>query len=649
MLRPVRMNRIQILVLGEFRYETVKRLQQLGTIHLNDCSERLADTDWSDLLRPLPFSPNIRKIASQNIAINRFLDLFERNDPEPKEGFIKGIFAPLPPKKLETREIYGKELIDNIDEITEKIGREVEGPVKEIEKIEQEIAELERVKGLVGLIVPLEIDLTDFGESDFLSIFLGIVPKEDTENIRERLSELTEGNFHLEAGETSEDKLTTVIVCLKEQAAVVLANLRRLNWERIEIEGQQGKPREVLDSINKRLAALREEKLNNEAIVVDIARRWRDELEKHQELLVIERQREESQNKFAAMEHVVAIEGWVPEHLAAQAAQQIKEVSYGACVVELSEPDESDDVPVQLENPKFVRSFELLTRLYGLPAYNGVDPTLFLVPGFLLFFSIMLTDAMYGAIALALGLLLIRGGGRYNRFIKDAGVILSSAGAATIIIGALSGGWFGEFGLNKLFILTRLQVFDPMVQVTHFLMIALIIGLTHVNVGVVINIVDNLKRRQTWKAITENLWFLFVQPGLVFLLVGYKSVGLIFTVISLILLLLGHKAMAMFRVTGFMGDILSYARLMALGLCTTGIAMTVNVLSDMLSMAGLGGIIFGVIVFSIGHLFNFVINAMGSFVHGLRLHYVEFFTKFYESGGTEFTPLEMKFGIAEIK
>jgi V/A-type H+-transporting ATPase subunit I len=112
---------------------------------------------------------------------------------------------------------------------------------------------------------------------------------------------------------------------------------------------------------------------------------------------------------------------------------------------------------------------------------------------------------------------------------------------------------------------------------------------------------------------------------------------------------MGHKAMAMFQVTGFMGDVLSYARLMALGLCTTGIAMTVNMLSGMIYATGSIGMILAIIVFFVGHLFNFVINAMGSFVHGLRLHYVEFFTKFYRSGGTEFKPLEMSFEIVEIK
>jgi len=642
------MKKLQILVLQRLKHEIVKRLQELGTIHLTDYSEKLEDPTWKNLLRPHPPSLNIRKIAALNIAINRLLDLFERYDPEQKEGFIKGVFAPMPPKKIETREIYGKELINTVDDIIEKIEQETEEPVKELGKIEQDIVESERIKALLDLILTLEIDLADVGESDFLSIFLGIMPKEETDNVRERLNELTEGNFYLGVKETSDNKLVTLLVCLKEQASLVLANLRRMNWERIEIAGQQGTPNKARDSINKKNLALVEEKTKQETIVVAIAKKWRDELEKYRELLLTERQREESQNKFAEMEHVVAIEGWVPKHSAAQAAKEIKAVSNEACVVEISDPDERDDVPVQLQNPKFIRSFELLTRLYGLPVYNGVDPTIFLVPGFLLFFSIMLTDAMYGVIALVLGFSLIRGGGRYNKFIKDAGVILSSAGVATIIIGALSGGWFGGFGL-KLPILAAMQVFDPMVQVTTFLLIALIIGLVHVNVGVVINVLNMLKRKEIWKALTGNLWFLFAQPGLFFYLVGYKPVGLIFIVISLILLFIGHKAMSMFQVTGFMGDVLSYARLMALGLCTTGIAMTVNVLSGMLYAGSSIGIFFAIVVFFIGHLFNFVINAMGSFVHGLRLHYVEFFTKFFESGGNEFTPLEMKFDILEIK
>ena len=642
------MKKIQILALEDYRYEVVKRLQELGTVHLTDYSEKLADPAFGDLLRPHPVAPNIRKIAAQNLAVNRLLDLFERHDPEPKEGFIKGVFAPAPPKRIETREIYGNELIETVDESIEKIEREAEGAVKELERVEEEIVELERVRGLLALVLPVEVDLGDTGESEFISVLLGVAVTEETDSIRKRLEEVTDGNLYLGTSELPDNRVITLVICLKEHASLVLANLRRLNWERVELEGQRGRPREAMESADHRLKALADEKSRHEAVIVGIAGTWRDELQTYQEFLSAERQREESQNKFASMEHVVVIEGWIPEKRYAQAELGIREVTHEACVVEASDPEEGDDVPVQLQNPKFFRSFELLTRLYGLPEYNGVDPTLFLVPGFLLFFSIMLTDALYGAIALGLGLLLIRGGGRYSQPIRDGGIILFSAGGATIIIGALSGGWCGGFGL-KLSILEAMQVFDPMAQVTTFLIIALAVGAVHVNTGVVINVVDNLKRRQWWNALTGNLWFLFAEPAIVFYLLGYKSASLAFVALSLALLLMGHKAMAMFQITGFMGDILSYARLMALGLCTTGIAMTVNVLAGMLYMLGTIGVLLAILVFFIGHLFNFVINAMGSFVHGLRLHYVEFFTKFYRSGGSEFTPLKMDYEVAKIK
>ncbi|MFW6146963.1 MAG: V-type ATP synthase subunit I [Thermodesulfobacteriota bacterium] len=641
------MKKIQILALDEYRNDIVKGLQGLGTVHLNDYSEKLSDPQLGNFLKPHPVSPSIRKIAAQAISVNRLLELFERYSPEPKQGFIKAVFAPMPPKRIETREVYGDNLLETVDHVIEEVDQQTEVVVKELERTDEELDGLEKTKDLLELVLPLEVELGDIGDSEFLSVFLGVAPTEEIGSIRERLEEATNAAYYLGSLELSGNKSILLLVCLKEHASLVLAQLRRTNWEKLELEGQQGKPKEALESVNGRLKNLVEEKARQEAVIVNIANRWRDELQKYRDFLSAERQREESKSKFAAMEHVLVIEGWIPKEHYEEAEQQIRQLSHEACVVTASDPEQGDDVPVQLKNPTLFRSFEILTRLYGLPSYNGVDPTLFLVPGFLLFFSIMLTDALYGVIALVLGSLLIRGGGRYNQAIRDGGIILVSAGVATIVIGGLSGGWFGGFGL-KLSILDAIQIFDPMAQVTAFLLIALIVGLVHVNTGVVINVVDNLKRGQVWSALLGNLWFLFAQPGIVLYVLGYNLAGLTFIVISLALLLLGHKAMAMFQVTGFMGDILSYARLMALGLCTTGIAMTVNVLAGMLYALGTIGVFLAVVVFFVGHLFNFVINAMGSFVHGLRLHYVEFFTKFYQSGGSEFTPLKMNYEIAKI-
>jgi V/A-type H+/Na+-transporting ATPase subunit I len=648
MLRPTRMKKIQILALEAYRYQLIKKLQDLGTVHLTDFTEKLTDPVFKDLLNPQPPSSTVRNIAAQNISVNRYLDLFERYDTDKKEGFIKGVFAPSPPKRIETREIYGDELLRHVNVVLEKIEAEIEKPVSALEQISEEITELEKVMKSLNLISSLDVDLRDVGESDYCSVILGIAPNEYLEKIHERLKELTNNRFYLGTRGTSDNRSLLVLVCLKEETLSILTNLRRLNWERIDIKGLEGTPNQAIGSINKKLICLAEDRATKEALLKEISIKWKDSLKICQELLIAERQRQDAQIKFARMENAVVIEGWIPTDMEAKTVAEVKVASNNACVIESSEPEDSDEVPVQLKNPKFVRSFELLTRLYGLPTYNGVDPTIFIVPGFLLFFSIMLTDAIYGVMAFFLGFFLIRGGGKYNTLVKDGGIIVASSGVATFIIGGLTGGWLGDFGL-KLSFLKPVQIFDPMVQVTAFLVLALSIGLLHVNIGVFIQVIDNVKRGRTQNAIGENLWFLFVQPGIFFYILGYQILGYVFIIISLLLLFYGHKAMSMFQVTGYMGDILSYARLMALGLCTTGIAMTVNVLSSMLCDVGFIGIVFAVIVFLGGHIFNFVINAMGGFVHGLRLHYVEFFTKFYQSGGAEFSPLNKQFETLEIK
>jgi V/A-type H+-transporting ATPase subunit I len=136
----------------------------------------------------------------------------------------------------------------------------------------------------------------------------------------------------------------------------------------------------------------------------------------------------------------------------------------------------------------------------------------------------------------------------------------------------------------------------------------------------------------------EKAWPLLALPGLALIYVGSMIPGVVLAGAALTILITGHRTMFFFEITGFLGDVLSYARLMALGLCTFGIAMTVNVLADMVSSVAVVGVIAAPVVFVFGHSLNWVIQTLGGFVHGMRLHYVEFFSKFFEGGGTGFKP-----------
>ena len=170
--------------------------------------------------------------------------------------------------------------------------------------------------------------------------------------------------------------------------------------------------------------------------------------------------------------------------------------NHAVCHFNDPKPDE-ENVPVKLDNAKALKPFEVLTTLFANPKYNEIDPTFLLAPVFMLFFGIMLTDAVYGVMMAAVGLLLLRGGGKYSDSVKDFGVIFTAIGSATVVFGILTGGYLGDFakaylGINALSPI----IFDPMVDVQLFLGLVLIIGLIHLNLGLILGIKANLQQKE---------------------------------------------------------------------------------------------------------------------------------------------------------
>ena len=192
------------------------------------------------------------------------------------------------------------------------------------------------------------------------------------------------------------------------------------------------------------------------------------------------------------------------------------EVTKGYSVVKESNPNPSpDDIPVYLQNPPFIRHFQVLTELYGRPKYHEIDPTFMLAPVFMLFFGIMLTDAVYGVMMAAVGLMLLRGGGRYSSSVKDFGVIFAAIGCATIGFGILTGGYFGDFALKYLGISAlRPIIFDPMVDVQLFLILVLVIGLIHLNLGLLIGFAENVQGKQYKDAVGDQSGSSFCKGGM---------------------------------------------------------------------------------------------------------------------------------------
>ena len=664
MFQSVRMNKIQALVLDEEKDTVVKKLHHLGAVQITDCRPRLSQPEWKSLLQAPSSSPLLRTITSSLMSVNKWIDLFESIVPEQTDSFLKFLFNPSKPKKIPAEEIDGENLLKKVGEVLEKVEQATRTPSEQLEKAREDIHALQSLKQSIHKVEPIAIDLSYVEETELTAVYLGTTLTKNVALIESELAKLTGQTFLLEDTVLNPTESLLVIVCLDQHAAHVSNFLRRTGFERIDTGGYTGKPADALRSIDGSIDELRGREKQRRAEIIASAKNFKDTLLALREFLQIEKERADVHGHLATSGKLCMIEGWVPRKESGKVAREIAAVTDGLSVVDVAEPEALDEkVPIRLDNPPFFRHFEVLTNMYSPPKYSEIDPTVLLTITFLFFFATMITDAFYGAITFCIGFFMLRGGGKYSAIIKDFGVILTAGGLMTIVAGALTGGWFGDL-LTKYMGITVLQdmmIIDPMVDVLPFLIFAVVVGVVHLDVGITIGIINDVRNREIKKALTGNVWLLLAQ--MLFLLFYLKTLlppesgatillnGLIVVtgVGAVALLIMGQKGMFFFAITGAIGDTLSYARLMALGLCTGGIAMTVNILGKMSGdVAFIGGILL-LLILVVGHVFNWVIQVMGAFVHGIRLHYVEFFGRFYSGGGDEFTPFAIKREITESK
>jgi V/A-type H+-transporting ATPase subunit I len=341
--------------------------------------------------------------------------------------------------------------------------------------------------------------------------------------------------------------------------------------------------------------------------------------------------------------------------------------------VTIQDPGPDDDVPVSIRVTPFFKPLQLLVEMFGLPPYRSFDPTPFIQVNFYLFFGICFSDVCYGIMLTALGAYLAartKAYGDVNNFTR----ILLYGGISSIIFGAILGSWFGDLYkaeyLGEGNILLRLQetfvLLDPMDKTIIALMIALGIGVLNQFLGLILKMYGLLRNRDFMGAFSDGVCWLVTLTGFL-ILVGkifvqlpayifntglwmftLGAIGLVLTqgrdiknpfgrlaagVVSL------YGIMGSYGITAFIGDTLSYCRLLALGLTTSIVAMTFNLMANLLREIPYVGIILFLLFLVIGHVFNFAISVLGAFVHSMRLIYVEFFGRFYEVGSRPFQPL----------
>jgi V/A-type H+/Na+-transporting ATPase subunit I len=649
MFIPERMKRIRLLVHESCRQAAVKKLHELGAVQITDFRETLSRAEWRELLHNHPLSSDVRRITTQLMGLNRAMDVFAMVSPEPEEGFFKTLFAPAPPEKIQVEDLSGEALFEAVQALLGEVDGASAQPLAALEKAGAERADLISQRAVFEQLVPFAVPLADIGPGPFVHSFLGLAPKQDYAPLAAEIDSLTGGLSVFTTTSVSEETLCALVICPVAQADDIGQLLRKNDIERIVPGSFTGTPAEALGAIDERLRALEAEQAESRRAISTAAGQYRARIKALRELLLIERERCDACSGFARTAQVVAVQGWVTEKTAGAVARELETALGGLAAVFITEPDEPEEkLPVALDNPGILKHFELLVKLYASPKYNEIDPTVLIFPTFLFFFGLMITDAMYGLMTLLLGVFILRGGGKYYPLYKSCGIMLTLGGAATVLLGSMTGGWFGNLGVKYLGLgfLNSLVVINPMVDVSNFLLFAIGVGLLHLNLGIVVGIVKEYRRANIPEAL-KNVWIFFLEIALVFYYFEVQAPAAVFGLIALGFLLYSAKGMALFGVTGLLGDTLSYARLMALGLVSFGLAVAINALAAMVLGIDYIGWIVAIAILAGGHLFSFVLNLMGAFAHGIRLHFVEFFGKFYDGGGDEFMPFKIKRQVTE--
>ena len=361
----------------------------------------------------------------------------------------------------------------------------------------------------------------------------------------------------------------------------------------------------------------------------------------------------------ASTEYTVMFDGWLNKGKKAAIEAEFVKKDVAAVFAEL-ELVGDEQPPVDIENNSFFRPFEVVTRLYGMPGYKDLDPTVFLAAFFFLFFGLSLTDVGYGLFLMTVSLIVLTLF-KVSAAIRLFAKLLLLVGFSTVLVGALFGGYLGVDPELLPDALKAIQLFDPIGNPLPVFYLALGLGVFQVMVGMLVKVYSEYKQgRFVTGVLDQGPWFIMFCLGILYLAIslGYTSIlaagqviSLIYVTVALIVLSAGRHGdtifakikdslSALYSSIGYFSDILSYSRLLALGLATTALAFAVNMIAGMVFEKGSYISYFlAALVLIVGHLFTLAVNTLGAFIHSARLQFVEFFGKFITGTGREFNPL----------
>ena len=556
-----------------------------------------------------------------------------------------------PGKKGLFRKRQGVSRASFFDEENERQARAaaetINADMRRLGEIESERTKNEALRASLTpwLAVDAPLDSTD----GVLSLLFGTVGATVTDDALRALSDSLSGLLTWQQASSDKTLRYLLIACHKSVKEQALSALRELGFSTVSFRGLCGTAEENDKKLEAALAALESERRGIERRVERFGGNRETLLEASDRAAILLR-REEAKSRLVETDKVFLLEGWLPADCCTALEKALEPFT---CAVETREPaeDEYPQVPVQLRNNKLTRPLNMVTEMYSLPAYGTLDPNPLMAPFFILFYGIMMADMGYGILMMIASVVI----GKKYRPKGTSGELFSLlglCGISTFIMGALTGGFFGDFLTQLVAIVSPGTVFalpklfDPLDDLTMILIGSMALGVVQIITGMAISLIEKCRRKKFLDAFFEEItwWIVFLGIALAVL---KKGTAVLYLGCALVLLgpivqgkgwgkLTGVFGSVYNHVTGYFGDILSYTRLMALMLAGSVIAQVFNMLAAMPD-----NVVAFLIISMLGNAMNFGLNLLGCYVHDLRLQCLEFFNKFYVDGGKPFRPMTL--------
>lgn len=642
-----KMNKLYLVAHQAEKDKVLAVLQQLGVLEVNDLQAKDVENQaWAGMVEGDQEQDALQSLEAQLADVRFSLDFLHRYYPA---------------KKSMLTALSGSKVIVNAVELEseaakwDKTSSQVYATLRKVDEklmlLRNEGTRLQNLKTQLAPWAKLAVPLEEIKVTQLVRSELGSLPTAELEQAKEELATVAP-DCHLQEINSVRGESFVFLVYYASSADEVQTVLKQRNFNRQNFPQLAGTAAENLQRIEGDLAKAKDVRKTALAGAGEQVE-YRDQLNCFLDYLTVERDKKQVVANFAKTSNAFILKGWIRQVDLPELKKKLAATCETAEVL-AREPEEDEVFPVALQNNRFFAPFEFITKLYGTPSPRGLDPTPLLAPFFIIFFGLCMTDAGYGVIIALLGLVglkLIKRGAARNLM-----WIFLAAGISTVFFGWLVGGWFG------LPLLGAPLFFDSLADPMQMLVYALILGVIQIFFGMAIQFYRLARQGKILDAFFDvGLWFLLIIGLLLFAAPGMGEIAQTMSLLGAAGLVLtqGRKQptiikkffsglLSLYNITGYLSDVLSYSRLLALGLATAVIALAINTMAGLLTGHPIGYVVMVILLLG-GHAFNLIINTLGAYIHSSRLQYIEFYNRFYEGGGRAFVPFSLKTKTIEIQ